>query len=79
MTDAHFANFIAGIRQGERLNAPVSEGNIAVTMLQLANVAWDVQRELHLDPKDGTILSDPESMKMWGREYEDGWAPGHSS
>src|ERR1700733_8140485 len=27
MTDAHFANFIAGIRQGEKLNAPVSVGN----------------------------------------------------
>ena len=24
MTDAHFANFIAGIRKGEKLNAPVS-------------------------------------------------------
>src|SRR3984885_1416240 len=28
MTDAHFANFIAGIRNGEKLNAPVSVGNI---------------------------------------------------
>ncbi|MGC2197697.1 MAG: hypothetical protein WA628_23700 [Terriglobales bacterium] len=27
MTDAHFANFIAGIRKGERLNAPVAVGN----------------------------------------------------
>src|SRR2546427_8764168 len=34
MTDAHFANFIAGIRKGEKLNAPVAAGNIAVTMLQ---------------------------------------------
>ena len=51
MTDTHFANFIAGIRKGEKLNAPVSDGNIAVTMLQLSNVAWEGQRELHLDPK----------------------------
>src|SRR5712675_2280628 len=36
MTDAHFANFIAGIRKGEKLNAPVSVGNVAVTMLQLS-------------------------------------------
>jgi hypothetical protein len=75
MTDTHFANFIAGIRIGEKLNAPVSDGNIAVTMLQLSNVAWEAQRELHLDPKSGMILSDPEAMKMWGREYEQGWAP----
>jgi hypothetical protein len=75
MTDAHFANFIAGIRKGEKLNAPVSVGNVAVTMLQLANIAWEVNRELRLDVKEGTIQGDAEAMKMWGREYEKGWAP----
>jgi predicted dehydrogenase len=75
MTDAHFANFIAGIRNGEKLNAPVSVGNISVTMLQISNIAWEVNRELHLDTQDGRIQGDPEAMKMWGREYEDGWAP----
>jgi predicted dehydrogenase len=75
MTDAHFANFIAGIRTGEKLNAPVSIGNVAVTMLQLSNVAWEVNRELQLDPRDGKIQSDPDAMKMWGRTYENGWAP----
>jgi len=75
MTDAHFANFIAGIRKGEKLNSPVSVGNVTVTMLQLSNIAWEVQRELHLDTKDGSILNDAEAMKLWGREYEKGWAP----
>ena len=75
MTDAHFENFIAGIRKGNKLNAPISVGNVAVTMLQLSNLAWDVNRELHLDPKNGHIQGDPEAMKMWGREYEKGWAP----
>jgi predicted dehydrogenase len=75
MTDAHFANFIAGIRKGEKLNAPVSVGNIAVTMLQLSNIAWEVNRELRLDPKDGHIQGDDEAMKMWEREYEKGWVP----
>ena len=75
MTDAHFANFIAGIRKGEQLNAPVSVGNVAVTMLQLSNIAWEVNRELRLDAKDGRIQDDSEAMKMWGREYEKGWAP----
>jgi predicted dehydrogenase len=79
MTDAHFANFIAGIRHGEKLNAPITVGNVAVTMLQLSNIAWEVNRELHLDNdtnnKDGRIQNDPEAMKMWGREYEKGWAP----
>ena len=75
MTDAHFANFIAGIRKGAKLNAPISDGNIAVTMLQLSNIAWQVNRELHLDTKGGRIQGDPEAMKLWGREYENGWAP----
>ena len=75
MTDAHFANFIAGIRNGEKLNAPIAVGNISVTMLQISNIAWEVNRELHLDTKDGRIQGDPDAMKMWGREYEKGWAP----
>ncbi|WP_433969259.1 Gfo/Idh/MocA family protein [Tunturiibacter gelidiferens] len=75
MTDAHFANFIAGVRKGEKLNAPVSIGNVAVTMLQLSNVAWEVNRELQLDNTDGKVLHDSEAMKMWGRDYEKGWAP----
>ena len=75
MTDAHFANFIAGIQKGEKLNAPIAVGNVAVTMLQLSNVAWEVKRELHLDTKDGKIQNDAEAMKMWTREYERGWEP----
>jgi hypothetical protein len=75
MTDAHFANFIAGIRKGKKLNAPIPVGSVVVTMLQLSNIAWEVSRELHLDTKDGRIQGDPEAMKMWGREYEKGWAP----
>jgi predicted dehydrogenase len=75
MTDMHFANFIAAIRKGDKLNSPVSLGNVAVTMLQLSNIAWEVKRELKLDTKDGKIQNDAEAMKLWGREYEKGWAP----
>lgn len=75
MTDAHFANFIAGIRTGAKLNQPIEVGNVAVTMLQLSNIAWKVNRELHLDTTDGKIQGDAEAMKMWGRDYQPGWAP----
>jgi hypothetical protein len=75
MTDAHFANFIAGIRKGEKLNAPIAVGNVAVTMLQLSNIAWEVNRELRVDSSDGKIQNDTEAMKMWTREYEKGWEP----
>lgn len=75
MTDAHFANFIAGIQKGEKLKQPVAQGNVAVTMLQLSNIAWETKRELHLDQTDGKVLHDAEAMKYWDREYEKGWAP----
>ncbi len=75
MTDLHFANFIAGITKGEQLHAPITVGNVAVTMLQLSNIAWEVQRELKIDQADGKIIGDPEAMKGWGREYEKGWEP----
>ena len=63
----HFANFIAGIRKGEKLNAPVAEGNVAVTMLQLSNVAWEAGCELQLDPGSGQPRNDPDAMKLWLR------------
>jgi predicted dehydrogenase len=75
MTDLHFANFIAAIRTGEKLNQPIDSGNISVTMLQLSNIAWEMNRELKLNPQNGHILNDPEAMKLWGRDYEKGWAP----
>jgi len=73
MTDMHFANFIAGIQHGEKLNSPIQIGNQSVITLLLSNIAWNVGRELKLDTKTGHILGDPEAMKMWGREYEKGW------
>jgi hypothetical protein len=75
MTDSHFANFIAAIQKGEKLNQPVESGNVAVTMLQLSNVAWQVECELKLDQTTGHVLNDKEAMNLWGREYEKGWAP----
>ena len=75
MTDLHFLNFINGIRKGEKLNAPIEVGNVAVTMLQLSNVAWKLDRGLTIDTTTGKVLNDPEAMKHWDREYEKGWAP----
>jgi predicted dehydrogenase len=75
MTVRHFANFIAAIQTGAKLTQPIESGNITVTMLQLSNIAWEVQRELKLNPKNGHILDDPGAMKSWSRKYESGWAP----
>ncbi|MBS1805866.1 MAG: Gfo/Idh/MocA family oxidoreductase [Acidobacteria bacterium] len=74
-TVAHFANLIAAIRKGDKLHAPISQGNIVVTMLQLSNISWELKRELRLNPKDGRVQNDPKAMAHWSREYEHGWAP----
>src|SRR6266851_1564194 len=73
MTDAHFLNFINGIRKGEKLNSPIPVANVSVTILQLSNIAYFTNHELTLDPKTGHILNDPAAMKLWGRTYEKGW------
>ena len=73
MTDAHFANFIAAIHGQEQLNSPIPVANITVTMLLLSNIAYFVNRKLHLNTENAHIVDDPEAMRMWGREYEPGW------
>lgn len=73
MTDAHFQNFINGIRNGEKLHSPISEGNISVTILLLSNIAWKLNRTLNLNKENGHILNDEQAMKYWHREYEPGW------
>ncbi len=75
MTDAHFANFIDGIRNGAKLHAPIEVGNVSVTTMQLSNIAWKVNHMLQIDTTDGKIQNDADAMKMWDREYEPGWAP----
>jgi len=73
MTDAHFANFIAAIHGQEKLHSPVEVANVTVTMLLLSNIAWFVNRGLHLNTENAHILGDPEAMKHWARTYEKGW------
>ncbi|MBB5066016.1 Gfo/Idh/MocA family protein [Granulicella mallensis] len=75
MTDAHFGNLIAAIQKGEALHSPVSQGYVAVTMLQLANYAWETNRVLKLDPANGHIVNDPAALALTRREYEKGWEP----
>ena len=74
-TDAHFANFLSAIRNGDKLNQPVSQGNISVTMLHYANVSYFTKRTLALDG-GGEILHDKEALAMTKRaEYAKGFEP----
>jgi len=75
MTDLHFANMISAIRTGEKLHQPVAQGNVAVTMLQLSNIAYFTQRGLKVDPSNGHIVGDAEATAMTRRTYAPGWEP----
>ena len=75
MTDRHFANLIAAVRTGEPLRQPVAQGNVAVTMLQLSNIAYFTGRELKTDPQSFAILGDAPAEAMTKRTYAKGWEP----
>jgi hypothetical protein len=46
-----------------------------VTMLQLANYAWETNRVLNLNPANGHIVGDAQALAMTKRTYEKGWEP----
>lgn len=71
----HFNDFLECIRTGKQPNSPIAEGNKSVTMLHLGNIAWRMNRELHIDPSNGHVKNDEEATKLWRREYEPGWEP----
>ena len=75
MTDAHFANLIAAIRGTGKLNQPVAQGNVSVTLLQLSNIAYFTGRNLTLNPATAAILNDNEAAALTKRTYAKGWEP----
>ena len=75
MTDMHFANMIDAIRTSAPLHQPITQGNVAVTLMQLANISYFTGRGLHIDNGSGTIQNDKEALAMTRRTYEKGWEP----
>lgn len=71
----HFQNWFDAIKKGTALNAPLKQGCMSTTCMQLGNIAQRVGHSLNIDPKTGHIVGDKEAEKFWGREYEKGWAP----
>jgi hypothetical protein len=75
MTDAHFANFIDGIRTGAPLHSPIAEVYPSVSILLMANIAWETQRSLNVNPQTTEFIGDAAATGMRSRTYEKGWAP----
>jgi predicted dehydrogenase len=71
----HTANFLDGIRGKATLFTPIDGGHVSTMMAHLGNIAWKTGRTLTCDPATGRIQQDADAMTLWGREYEQGWAP----
>ena len=68
-------NFVEAIRSDEKLNSPIEEAVKSNMMCHLGNIAQKFNRTLQTDPRDGKIMNDKEAMKLWSRDYAEGWKP----
>lgn len=71
----HMENFLAAIRTGATLRAPIADGARSVLLCHLGNIAQYTGRTLRIDPADGHIIGDANAMRYWTRSYAPGWAP----
>ena len=69
----HFQNWFDAIRKGTRLNSGIVDACISTQLVQLGNISQRVGRSLMIDTTDGRILNDRQAMKLFSREYENGW------
>jgi predicted dehydrogenase len=73
-TTAHMVNFFNAIRGIEKLNSPIEIGAISNLLTNYANIAYRTGKSLEVDSVTGRIF-DREAMKLWSRDYEQGWEP----
>ncbi len=71
----HVANFFAGIRKDESLQADINDASISTMLCHLGNMAQDAGEMLKIDQATGKVLNNEKAMKSWKREYENGWEP----
>ena len=71
----HFENFVNSIRGNAKLNSPVNEAQKSVLLCHLANISQRTGQSLDCNDQNGHILNNANAMKLWQREYEQGWAP----
>lgn len=75
LTPLHIDNFAKAIREDEKLNSSIEEGQKSVLPLHLGNISQKIGRSLNVNPRTGRIIGDSEAMSMWKGEYEPGWEP----
>jgi len=71
----HFANFVSGVREGQKLNSEIEDGQKSTLLCHLGNIAWRTGRTLNFDRKSHKIVGDRKTSALWYREYRRGWEP----
>ncbi len=74
MTTGHVINFFDAIRGKAKLTAPIDDAAISNAMIHYPNIAYRIGKGFDIDDKTGRIF-DRDAMKLWSREYEQGWKP----
>lgn len=69
----HLENWLAAIRTGSKLNAPVEVGHRTVTICHLANIARELNRPLSWDPKRERFVDDPQADRLLDRPRREGY------
>jgi predicted dehydrogenase len=71
----HVANFLENVRNGQKPFADALCGHKSTLWVQLGNISQRVGHTLNIDTLTGHIKGDKEASKLWGRDYQKGWAP----
>lgn len=69
----HQVNFIESVRKRKDPVVPVEIGHRSCTVCNLGNIAYDLGRTIHWDPKAQTFVNDPEADKHISRVYREGY------
>ena len=67
----NWANFIDALRSRDKgkLNGPIEEGALSVTLVHLANISYKVGRSLTINPATGDVIGDAEAAKLYRRAH----------
>ncbi|MAT73316.1 MAG: dehydrogenase [Planctomycetaceae bacterium] len=69
---AHVENFLAAIRDGATLNAPIEVGYHSVAPVHYANIAIRTGSTLTINPATGVVQDNAAATDLLGRKYRDG-------
>lgn len=71
----HFANFLAGVREGKPLNSEIEDGQKSTLLCHLGNIAWRTGHTVNFDPATRRVSDDMQATALWKRAYRQGWEP----